>query len=110
MAYEVGLLRGWRTSAPLPTLTTDCIVEKYGLSWGRYDARDDFGVPFAGQSRARQNVRNELNRAFRLGELCKLRDSATGKKVRRGKSIVFVHSGVLPLWLGPLGFTKEWGC
>lgn len=109
VAYEIGLLRERSASTPLPRLTTDYIVEKYGLQWGQYLAKTN---PITWRaSRARQNVRNELNRAFRNHDLCKLRDNATGKKVREGTNVVFVRSGTMYSelrLLGKQGCHKEW--
>lgn len=84
VAYEIGELG--RGTSPLPSLTTQRIVDKYGMQWGRFTP-SDYLTPSA--DRARQLVRNELNRAFRNGQLAKLRDENL-KKVREGSNVVYI--------------------
>lgn len=111
VAYEIGLLRAGRASTPCPQVTTASICEKYGLHWGVYqtDYRWVNNHRSAeGGLRAPQNVRNELNAAFRRSELCKLRDVDTGKKVRQDQHLVFVHSGTSMMRLFNEGYRKVW--
>lgn len=80
VAHEVAQMRERRASTPLPRVTTDRIVEKYGPWWDR----------LLGQ----QNVRKGLNAAFRRGELVKLRDLDSGRKLREERCVVFTTSGI----------------